>query len=151
MKPYLDCGTLPARQTKFTRQFSTAGFVTENAFCHLKGRWQCRLKQNKTDLKNLTQLVAACCTLHNSCEVHGDSFDSSWQVDSDILISSPGTPSTAAVSTSTNGSDIREALATYFVTCWQTDIHVCSRLLQQYHVIITTQHRKLCSSLLNTN
>ena len=67
-------------------------------------------------LHNLVQLVAASCTLHNICEVHGDSFDASWQVTSDETSVSAGTP-LATASTLADGSDIRDALATYCATC----------------------------------
>ena len=80
MKPYSDCRTLTLRQAKFNCQLSRARFLTENAFVHLKGRWRCLLKCNNTGLQSMIQLVAACCIVHNICEVHGDSFDASWQV-----------------------------------------------------------------------
>ena len=48
--------------------------MTENAFGRLKGRWQCLLKRNDTDLKYVVQQVAACCILHHVCEIHSDSL-----------------------------------------------------------------------------
>ena len=114
MKPYSDCGTLTARQRKFNYQLSRARFVTENAFGRLKGRWRCLLKRNDTNLKYVVQQVAACCTLHNVCEIHGDSFDDSWEVANpeDTRASS----GVANQSSLTSGHDVREALATYFAT-----------------------------------
>ena len=54
------------------------------------------------------QQVAACCTLHNVCEIHGDSFDDSWEVANpeDTRASS----GVANQSSLTSGHDVREAL-----------------------------------------
>ena len=30
-------------------------------------------------LKRIVKVIAACCVLHNICEIHGDGFDESWQ------------------------------------------------------------------------
>ena len=58
----------------------------------------------------MIQLVAACCILHNICEVHGDSFDASWQVESDTNVSSSETSSAVALGITANGSVICEPL-----------------------------------------
>ena len=131
MKPYSYCGALTPRQAKFNCQLSRARFVTENAFGRLKGRWSL-LKLNDTGLQNMIQLVAAWCIMHNNCEVHGDSFDASWQVESDTNVSSSETPSAAALGIIANRSDIRKALATYFVMSWQL-MHVHTQWQQSYY------------------
>ena len=114
MKPYSDCGTLTAWQRTFNYQLSRAHFVTKNTFGRLKGRWKCLLKRNDTNWKYVVQQVAACCTLHNVCEIHGDSFDSSWEVANpkDTRASS----GVANQSSHTSGHDVWEALVTYFAT-----------------------------------
>lgn len=60
-------------------------------------------------VRDVPELVAACCVLHNMCEVHGDTFNEEW------LESGCGT-STAIVgsSLSESGMNIRQALMTYF-------------------------------------
>ena len=116
LKPYSDCGRLTARQTTFNYQLSRARIVTENAFGRLKGRWRCLLKRNDTDLKYVVQQVAACCILHNVCEIHSDSFDDSWEMpDPEDNRTSSGAANQGS-STNTNGQDVRDALATYFAT-----------------------------------
>ena len=90
--------------------------MTENAFGRLKGRWRCLLKRNDTDLKYVVQQVAACCILHNVCEIHSDSFDDSWEMpDPEDNRTSSGAANQGS-STNTNGQDVRDALATYFAT-----------------------------------
>ena len=36
------------------------------------------LKRLDINVKDVPELVAACCTLHNVCEVHGDTIDEDW-------------------------------------------------------------------------
>ena len=36
------------------------------------------LKRLDIDVRDVSELVAACCVLHNICEVHGDAFDDDW-------------------------------------------------------------------------
>ena len=40
----------------------------------MKG-WWCLLKRLDTNVRDVPELVAACCTLHNICEVRTDTFD----------------------------------------------------------------------------
>ena len=82
MKGYSDSGTLTSKQRNFNYRLSRAHFVVENAFGRLKGRWRCLLKRNNTKISLLLSIIAACCTLRNLCEVHGDAFDEEWAVDS---------------------------------------------------------------------
>ena len=34
---------------------------------------------------SVPHVIAACCVLHNICEVHGDSFNEEWLEESDVL------------------------------------------------------------------
>ena len=36
------------------------------------------LKRLDVDVRDASEVVAACYTLHNICEVHGDAFDDEW-------------------------------------------------------------------------
>ena len=45
----------------------------------LKGRWRCLLKRLDVEVCDAPETVApetvaACCVLHNVCEIHGDAF-----------------------------------------------------------------------------
>lgn len=72
---------LTTKQRNSNYHLSRALFVVENAFGHLKGRWRCLLKRNDMKMLLLLKVIAACCTLHNLCEVHVDAFDEEWAVD----------------------------------------------------------------------
>jgi len=78
MKPYPTLPNMTALQKTFNYRHSRARMVVECAFGRLKGRWRCLLKRYDGDISTLSVVVAACCTLHNICEIHGDAFDESW-------------------------------------------------------------------------
>ena len=89
--------------------------MTKIAFGRLKGRWRCLLKRNDTSQRYLVQIVAACCILHNVCEVHHDGFDDNWQVTSAGQTAVSGSTSTQVPSqSSVRAAAIREALVAYF-------------------------------------
>ena len=69
MKAYPGAG-LSDKQRKYKRRLSRAHVVVECAFGRLKGRWRSLLKRNDMRLDYLCNAVAACCVLHNICEVH---------------------------------------------------------------------------------
>ena len=41
-------------------------------------RWRCLSKRNDTDISDLPDLIAACCVLHNLCEIHRERFNEEW-------------------------------------------------------------------------
>ena len=45
----------------------------ENAFGRLKARWRRLMKKNEMRIVNVPTVIAACCVLHNVCQIHGDS------------------------------------------------------------------------------
>ena len=78
MKAFPDNGRLSCEQKVFNYCLSKARVVVEHSYGRLKGRWRCLLKRLDIDVKDASELVAACCVLHNICEVHGDTFDDDW-------------------------------------------------------------------------
>lgn len=78
MKAYPDNGHLTRQQKMFNYRLSRARVVVEHAYGRLKGRWRCLLKRLDVDVCDVPELVAACCVLHNICEVHGDGFNQEW-------------------------------------------------------------------------
>ena len=74
-KPFPDHGTLSREKLHFNYRLSRARMVAENAFGRLKGRWRCLLKQNEGDIDKMNNVVAACCILHNMCEMFKEEFD----------------------------------------------------------------------------
>ena len=78
MKAFLDSGNLTANQKRFNYCLSRAIVVVEHAYGRLKGRWRCLMKRLDVSVCDVPELVAACCVLHNVCEVHGDRFNNEW-------------------------------------------------------------------------
>ena len=62
-------------------------------------------------VKNLSHVVAACCTLHNICEIHGDTFNDEWLTKGTSLADQETAPS---ASNTDSGNDVRDALVEYF-------------------------------------
>ncbi|KAJ8381284.1 hypothetical protein SKAU_G00020620 [Synaphobranchus kaupii] len=68
-------------QQKLNFRLSSARMVVENAFGRLKGRWRCLLKRNDIDIKLMSDVVAACCVLHNVCELNKEHYLPEWNVE----------------------------------------------------------------------
>lgn len=80
MKGYTQHVQLSPEKIAYTHTLSSARMAVENAFGRLKGRWRCLMKRNDVDLKIIPQVVAACCILHNICEIQKDHFLPEWNV-----------------------------------------------------------------------
>ena len=78
MKPYINTGCLTADQRKFNYRLSQTRVIVEHAYGHLKGRWRCLRTKLAVDVKEIPELVGACCILHNICHLHGEEFDHQW-------------------------------------------------------------------------
>ena len=62
---------------------------------------------------DVPELVAACCVLHNICEIHGECFDDSWMEGvHDETVTTTSTPCTTSQMDS--GQDIQQALMLHF-------------------------------------
>ena len=114
MKAYTDTGKLTTVQSTYNYRLSRARNVVENAFGRLKGRWRCLAKRNDCNLEFVKLQVAACCTLHNICEVHGDRYQEEWSA----TVRSTELPQPRSVHRSNavngNASKVRDALACHF-------------------------------------
>lgn len=110
LKPFHDTGRLPAEQHMFNQKFSRARAVVENAFGRLKGRWHCLLKRNDCDTQLVKSMVLTCSALHNLCEDHGETYETSWDVP-EAAAYKPAV--TVAQGVDEEGRDIRDALMKY--------------------------------------
>ena len=64
MKPYSDRGNLSPDEFRFNFALSRSRVVVENAFGHLKGRFQCISKRLHTTLEHTVNIVTTCFILH---------------------------------------------------------------------------------------
>ena len=78
MKTFADNCHLSSQQKNFNYRLSRARVTVEHAYGWLKGRWRCLLKRLDINISDVPKLLAACCALHNICEIHGDTFDEEW-------------------------------------------------------------------------
>lgn len=113
MKAFPDTGHLTQHQRQFNYRLSRARVVVEHSYGKLKGRWRCLMKRLDISVVDVPEVVAACCVLHNICEVHGDSFNSEWAEGINLHTCNI---STAALTTTTSNLavDIRNTLMSYF-------------------------------------
>ena len=112
MKPFSDTGRLSGDQHTFNYRLSCARNVVENAYGRLKARWRCLLKRNDCHLHTVCEQVVTCCTLHNICETHGETFHDHW-LQSDGVFPQPQQPSLRAP-TRAQAERMRHALISYF-------------------------------------
>ena len=113
MKAFPDNGNLSHQQRKFNYCLSRARVIVEHSYGKLKGRWRCLLKRLDVNIDDVPELVAACCVLHNICEIHGDEFNVEWMEG----VERNGFSSTTAASVQTSQQDadsIRKALMLHF-------------------------------------
>ena len=114
MKPFPHNGVLTTEQKTFNYRLCRARIVVENAYGRLKARWRRLMKRNDMHVRNIPNVVAVACILHNMCEVHGDAFNDAWLETSD---NSSQPPTTACHSSTSNGPKrVRDALVHYFST-----------------------------------
>ena len=78
IKPYPENDHMTEQRRNFNYQLSRARIVVENAFGRLKARWRRLVKKNDVIVKNVRHVIAACCVLHNLCEIHGEFFYDNW-------------------------------------------------------------------------
>ena len=83
MKPFPHNGQLSSQQRHFNYRLSRARIVVENAFGRLKARWRRLLIRLDMSMEKIPIVIAACCVLHNLCEIHGEIFLESWITKSD--------------------------------------------------------------------
>ena len=98
---------------RYNYRLSRGRVIVEIAFGRLKARWRRLSKQIDMDISNVPNVILACCTLHNICEIHNDSFNDEWLQQSDDFDQPDSTG--APVSTRSNtGNRVRDLLVTYF-------------------------------------
>ncbi|RXM98775.1 hypothetical protein EOD39_12645 [Acipenser ruthenus] len=66
------------RSSIFNHRLSSARMVVENAFGRLKGRWRRLSKRCDIGISLVSDVVIACCVLHNVCEVRRELYLPVW-------------------------------------------------------------------------
>lgn len=74
-----DKNTTPAMDS-FNVYMNKARVVVENAFGRLKARWRILARRSDIHYTFVPRLVAACCILHNICELSKETFNNRWHV-----------------------------------------------------------------------
>ena len=111
MKPYIEHPGSSQKDRTFNYRQSRARMCVENAFGRLKGRWRCLMKRMDYDLENVPNVIAACVTLHNLCEILGDHCREEWfTTDSSLTSRLRGSTFSTAVQTRTTANAIRDAI-----------------------------------------
>ena len=65
MKPFPHNGVLTTEQKTFNYRLCRARIVVENAYGRLKARWRRLMKRNDMHVRNIPNVVAVACILHN--------------------------------------------------------------------------------------
>ena len=112
MKPFPHNSTLTDSQRNFNYRLSHARIVSENAFGRLKARWRRLMKQNDMEVEHVPQVVAACCILHNICEMHGNHFVDNWKENCTTLDQTSSSATSPIVSP--QSKDIKDTFVQYF-------------------------------------
>ena len=81
MKPFPQHPYMSSEQKTFNYHLSCARVVVEMAFGRLKGRWRCLLKQNESNVANVSIIIALCVVLHNICKMFGEDFPAEWNAE----------------------------------------------------------------------
>lgn len=70
--PFEFNANMTLQQRRFNYALSRSRIVIEHAFRLLKGRWRRLLLIWKRDITEATDIILACCVLHNFCYLNGD-------------------------------------------------------------------------------
>ena len=114
MKPFPHNSSLTANQKTYNYQICRARIVVENAYSRLKGIWRRLMKKNDMHISNIPTVIAACCVLHNLCEVHGEAFNEIWFQNDENSQSAPTTTCTNSADGINRPKQIWDGLVRYF-------------------------------------
>ena len=110
-KPYVEHPGSNQKDRIFNYRQSRARMCAENAFGRLKGRWRYLMKRMDYDIDNVPNIIAACVTLHNLCEILGDQCREEWfTTDSAISSRLCNLSNCSAAQTRNRANSIRDAI-----------------------------------------
>lgn len=112
-KPHPEGHGLTQDQRRYNYKLSRARMCVEGAFGRLKARWRCLLKRNDHNISKITQVVTACCILHNICENRGEELEP--HLLEDVADGTEeGIEGGGPIPDHGTGQEIRRALTSYF-------------------------------------
>lgn len=114
IKPFSFSSSLTSQQKLCNYRLLRARVVVEIAFSRLKARWRKLTKQIDMHVENVPNVIAACCVLHNICEVHQDSFNDAWLQEIETQVDQPAASSSVQSSSHAGGDQVRDILIKYF-------------------------------------
>jgi len=79
MKNYPYDANITQEMYSFNVYLNKGRCVVKNAFGRLKGRWRILLERSEVEYTFVPKVVAACCILHNICEMSKDTYKADWQ------------------------------------------------------------------------
>ncbi len=115
MKPFPGF-SLPYKKESFNFKHSSTRMGVEDAFGRLKGRFRCLLKRFDCCVESISDVILACVTLHNWCEVHNEEINEEWieEVEKEMTEQRLCTYSdNNSVDNDTSANQIRNAIADY--------------------------------------
>ena len=72
------------------------------------------LKRLDVDIKDVPEVVAACCVLHNICKIHGEEFSEEWLEGVESQESESGSAAATPAQPQDSAANIRDALMSHF-------------------------------------
>lgn len=113
MRPFL---TEPASKNElvFNEKFTFAYNVCEIAFKRLKARWNC-LVRGSFNIDVYSSVIAACCILHNICEINKEVILDHWIIKAENRFHQP-IPSPCNIIIGPQAENIRFAVNEYFMS-----------------------------------
>ena len=110
MKAYPEGRGITPEQTAFNYRLSQTRMTVERAFGRLKGRWRCLLKRCDVHVTLISDIIFACCILHNFCESHNEEYLGNEDNNDARPRPHPEDPVIGG------GANIRDALCAHFLT-----------------------------------
>ncbi|XP_077505085.1 uncharacterized protein LOC144114929 [Amblyomma americanum] len=113
VKPFRSLDTCDGHRS-YNYHLSKCRRIVENAFGRLKARFRLISKRMDANVKNVAQIIRACCVLHNICEHFNDSVAQQWLHEVEIDDAVHVQPAHSSDVVTANGADVREALVEYY-------------------------------------
>ncbi|GFQ97886.1 protein ANTAGONIST OF LIKE HETEROCHROMATIN PROTEIN 1 [Trichonephila clavata] len=105
--------SISAKEKLFNEKFTFAYNAIEIAFKRLKARWNCLSHGSICSIEVLPSVIAACCILHNICEVNNEIVLDDWIIKSENNFKQP-IPSPCNTVIGPQAENTRIAITEYF-------------------------------------